>query len=153
MLIRKIPEWRAFSFRGRSSVFEGKRESGVCCIILYHLEVNQNFVKNKSKTKKFPLTWYINCPKKFENRQKLGKQSSEARSMNMRIDILPLLATRKIPRSSEINITSHNWIYWRRRQANLCFHFAGSGENLPDITKSRDASLDNDLLALSSRSW
>ena len=39
-----------------------------------------------------------------------------------------------------------------RHQANLCFHFAGSGENLPDITKSRDASLDNDLLALSSRS-
>ena len=30
-----------------------------------------------------------------------------------------------------------------RRQANLCFHFAGSGENLPDITKSLDASLDN----------
>ena len=30
-----------------------------------------------------------------------------------------------------------------RRQANLCFHFAGSGENLPDITKSRDDSLDN----------
>ena len=29
-----------------------------------------------------------------------------------------------------------------RRQANLCFHFAGSGENLPDIAKSRDASLD-----------
>ena len=39
-----------------------------------------------------------------------------------------------------------------RRQANLCFHFAGSGENLPDITKSPDASLDNDLLALSSTS-
>ena len=50
--------------------------------------------------------------KKFENRQKQGKQSSEAWSMNTRIDILPLLATRKIPRSSEINITSHNWIYW-----------------------------------------
>ena len=32
------------------------------------------------------------------------------------------------------------------------FYFAGSGENLPDITKSRDASLDNDLWALSSRS-
>ena len=30
-----------------------------------------------------------------------------------------------------------------RRQANLCFHFAGSGENLPDITKSRDAGIDN----------
>ena len=30
-----------------------------------------------------------------------------------------------------------------RRQANLCFHFAGSGENLPDIAKSRDASMDN----------
>ena len=30
-----------------------------------------------------------------------------------------------------------------RRQANLCFHFAGSGENLPDITKSRDTSMDN----------
>ena len=28
-----------------------------------------------------------------------------------------------------------------RRQANLCFHFAGSGENLPDIAKSRDASM------------
>ena len=26
-----------------------------------------------------------------------------------------------------------------RRQANLCFHFAGSGENLPDMAKSRDA--------------
>ena len=29
-----------------------------------------------------------------------------------------------------------------RRQANLCFHFTGSGENLPDIAKSRDASMD-----------
>ena len=28
-----------------------------------------------------------------------------------------------------------------RRQANLCFHFAGSEENLPDIAKSRDASM------------
>ena len=27
------------------------------------------------------------------------------------------------------------------RQANLCFHFAGSGENLPDIAKSCDASM------------
>ena len=47
----------------------------------------------------------------FENRQKQGKRSSEAQSMNMRIYILPLLATRKIPRSSEINITSYDWIY------------------------------------------
>ena len=31
---------------------------------------------------------------------------------------------------------------------NLCFHFAGSGENLPDITKSRDASMDNRELSL-----
>ena len=30
-----------------------------------------------------------------------------------------------------------------RRQANLCFHFAGSGENLPDIAKSRGTSMDN----------
>ena len=29
------------------------------------------------------------------------------------------------------------------RQADLCFHFAGSGENLPDIAKSRDASMHN----------
>ena len=49
--------------------------------------------------------------KKFENRQKQGKQWTEARSIKMRIVILPLLATRKIPRSSEINITSHNWIH------------------------------------------
>ena len=49
--------------------------------------------------------------KKFENHQKQGKWSSEARNMNMRIDILPLLATLKIPMSSEINITSHNWIH------------------------------------------
>ena len=28
-----------------------------------------------------------------------------------------------------------------------CFHFAGSGENLPDIAKSRDASIDNKDLA------
>ena len=34
-----------------------------------------------------------------------------------------------------------------RRQANLCFHFAGSGENLPDIAKSRDATLDNKLFS------
>ena len=32
-----------------------------------------------------------------------------------------------------------------RRQANLCFHFAGSGENLPGIAKSRDATQDNKL--------
>ena len=32
-----------------------------------------------------------------------------------------------------------------RRQANLCFHFAGSGENLQDIAKSRDGTLDNKL--------
>ena len=30
-----------------------------------------------------------------------------------------------------------------RRQANICFHFAGSGENLPDIAKSCGASMDN----------
>ena len=29
------------------------------------------------------------------------------------------------------------------RQANLCFHFAGSGENLPDIAKPCDAGVDN----------
>ena len=29
--------------------------------MLYHVKANQNFAKNKSKTKKFPLTWYINC--------------------------------------------------------------------------------------------
>ena len=28
-----------------------------------------------------------------------------------------------------------------RRQANLCFHFAGSEENLPDIAKPRNASM------------
>ena len=28
---------------------------------LYHVKANENFAKNKSKTKKFPLTWYINC--------------------------------------------------------------------------------------------
>ena len=38
-----------------------------------------------------------------------------------------------------------------RRQANLCFHFAESGENLLDIAKSRDATLDNKLLVLSSK--
>ena len=48
--------------------------------------------------------------------------------------------------------TTYDFWLLGRRQANLCFHFAGSGENLPDITKSRDASLDNDFLALSSRS-
>ena len=29
--------------------------------MLYHVKANQNFVKNKSKTKKLPPTWYINC--------------------------------------------------------------------------------------------
>ena len=28
---------------------------------LYYVKANQNFAKNKSKTKNFPLTWYINC--------------------------------------------------------------------------------------------
>ena len=36
------------------------------------------------------------------------------------------------------------FIHPRRRQG-TCFHFAGSGENLPDIAKSRDADLDNKL--------
>ena len=35
---------------------EGKMEYVVSCV-----KANQNFAKNKSKTKKFPLTWYINC--------------------------------------------------------------------------------------------
>ena len=29
--------------------------------MLYHVKANQNFANNKSKTKKFLLTWYINC--------------------------------------------------------------------------------------------
>ena len=29
------------------------------------------------------------------------------------------------------------------RQANLCFHFAISGENLPDIAKSHGTGMDN----------
>ena len=29
--------------------------------MLYHIKANHNFAKNKSKTKKFPLNWYINC--------------------------------------------------------------------------------------------
>ena len=29
--------------------------------MLHHVKANQNFAKNKSKTKNFPLTWYINC--------------------------------------------------------------------------------------------
>ena len=37
----------------------------------------------------------------------------------------------------------HIWsLLLGRREANLCFHFAGSEENVPDIAKSRDASLD-----------
>ena len=43
--------------------------------------------------------------------------------------------------------TFHLWLKIEsllgRRQANLCFHFAGSGENLPDIAKSRGTSMDN----------
>ena len=31
------------------------------CSMLYQVKANQNFVKNKSKTKQFPLTFYINC--------------------------------------------------------------------------------------------
>ena len=53
---------------------------------------------------------------------------------------------------SDVHHMTSQILFIGRRQANLCFHFAGSAENLPDITKSRDASLDNDLLALSSRS-
>ena len=37
------------------------------------------------------------------------RQTVVRSTKNIRIDILPLLAARKIPRSSEINITSHNW--------------------------------------------
>ena len=37
----------------------------------------------------------------------------------MTIGILPLLVTRKTPRSSETDITSHNWIYNILSQGNL----------------------------------
>ena len=43
---------------------------------------------------------------------------------------------------SPFSPTSHSL---GRRQVNLCFHFGGSEENLPDIAKSRDATLDNKL--------
>ena len=49
--------------------------------------------------------------KKFKNHQKQGKKLSEALNVNLRTDILPLLVTRKIPRSSETDVTSHNWIH------------------------------------------
>ena len=45
------------------------------------------------------------------------------------------------------DMTFRGKILLGRRHANLCFHFAGSGENLPDIAKSRDATLDNKLLS------
>ena len=51
---------------------------------------------------------YVWLLKKFENHQKQGKKLSEAWHMNPKIDILPLLVTRKILKSSETNITSHN---------------------------------------------
>ena len=38
-----------------------------------------------------------------------------------------------------------NHLLLGRRQADLCFHFAGSGENLSDIAKARDATLDDKL--------
>ena len=34
---------------------EGKME------LLHHVKANQNFAKNKCKTKQLPITWYINC--------------------------------------------------------------------------------------------
>ena len=29
--------------------------------LLHHVKANQNFAKNKCKTKQLPITWYINC--------------------------------------------------------------------------------------------
>ena len=37
--------------------------------------------------------------------------------------------------------TNHGGFLLGRGQANLCFHFAGSGENWPDIAKSRDTNM------------
>ena len=101
--------------------------TGVICLILCHLlkkfadfEITAGFSKSDI------FNWLL---KKFENFQKQGKQSSEARSMNMRIDILPLLATRKVPRSSEINITFHNWIYWPQLIEEISWSWTCSSQN------------------------
>ena len=45
-------------------------------------------------------------------------------------------------RCVELNLVDR---FLGRRQANLRFHFAGSGENLPDIAKSRDTTQYNKL--------
>ena len=46
---------------------------------------------------------------------------------------------------SDFSLFDYITILLGRRQANLCFHFAGSGENLPDIAKSRGASMHNKI--------
>ena len=83
--------------------------TGVICLILCYLlwkfadfEITAGFSKSDM------FNWLF---KKFENHQKQGKKMSKAWHMNLRIDILPLLVTRKISRSSETDITSHYWIH------------------------------------------
>ena len=83
--------------------------TGVISLILcYLLQKFADFEIPAGFSKSDMLNWSL---KKFENHQKQDKKLSEAWRMNLRIDILPLLATGKIPRSSETNITSHNWIH------------------------------------------
>ena len=58
--------------------------------------------------------------------------------------LLPLYYSDKVRQSqlSPFWSTAINWV--SRRQANLCFHFAGSGENFPDIG---DVSMNNKELS------
>ena len=61
--------------------------------------------------------------------------------------VAAILGSWDLENEANVLLTLTHLMLLGRRQANLCFHFAGSGENLPDIAKSRDATLDNKLFS------
>ena len=78
---------------------------------------------------------------KFDNSLKYINQFEVGDHCFRTMDFEPTCVQGFTRAHTKIETPAHNQtfdILLGRRQANLCFHFAGSGENLPDIAKSRD---------------
>ena len=77
----------------------------ICFILYYILYTFADFKITAGFSKSDMFNWLL---EKFENRQKQVNRSMKCEYKNW--NSLPLLATHKIPGSSEINFTSHNWM-------------------------------------------
>ena len=143
MLIRRIPEWRAFSFRGRSSAFEGRRKNGVRCIML-------KFFLNGARWK---FSWQIlkDICKFFVNHILTPKKYQDLNPLKFHVLSQLLIHTKeaKLPKIKKENVFVHHkvqkfkhlgsklsfnklWKFGILKDTTICFKFEAKRQPLRD---------------------